>query len=85
MLKDRFNLKYHFETPLMDVFRLTVAQKGVLGPKLRPPAPSDVPRSPVRGPLSDLIGQNATMADLAAYLSGFEDHLVFDETGLSDR
>jgi uncharacterized protein (TIGR03435 family) len=83
LLEDRFKLKFHNETRQMPVYMLVVAKPGTPAAGLHPPTPTGPPRSPVRGPLSDLVGQNATMEDLASYLSGADGRLVVDETGLT--
>jgi uncharacterized protein (TIGR03435 family) len=87
LLADRFQLKVHMETRKESVYALVVA-KG--GPQLKPP---DTAKQPFvsygrtgaveREAVSELlIGQNATMAMLAARLGPHLGRPVLDRTGL---
>jgi uncharacterized protein (TIGR03435 family) len=87
LLADRFHLKMHTETKKESVYALVVA-KG--GPKLKPPDTAKEPfvglfqkRSPYDKSISHAVrGQNATMAQLAAYLGPSMGRPVLDQTGL---
>jgi len=87
-LEERFKLKYHWETRELPVFALVVASKGKLGPDIRETA-GETRLNPVRGAAGLMEGTNATMADLASYLSagptGRDGRMVLDRTGVTGR
>jgi uncharacterized protein (TIGR03435 family) len=86
LLEERLKLKYHWETRELPVFALVVVNKGRLGPNMKETS-GETRQSPVRGAGGLMEGTNATMADLASYLSagpaGRNGRMVLDRTGLT--
>jgi uncharacterized protein (TIGR03435 family) len=88
LLADRFQLKVHTETKKESVYALVVAKGGA---KLKPPDTAKQPfvhfsrtGSVYQEAVSQLlIGQNATMAMLAARLVDLVGHSVLDRTGIA--
>jgi len=94
-LEDRIGLKAHLELRPEPVFDLTVA-KG--GPKMKVAKPGDTYPNGFKAapgltilftPPAHLVGQGATVAELASRMSDLGDfgigHQVFDKTGLTGR
>jgi uncharacterized protein (TIGR03435 family) len=94
-LEDRIKLKTHLELRPEPVYDLVVA-KG--GPKMKAATPGEtypnegkagVGQSILFTPPGRLVGQGATMAELASRMSDLGDysigHQVFDKTGLTGR
>lgn len=88
LLADRFQLKVHMETRKESVYALVVA-KG--GPRLKPPDTAEEAHvglfrygSVYQEATSYAVrGRNATMAQLAAFLTGHFGRPVLDQTGLT--
>ncbi len=92
-LEDRIKLKEHLELRPEPVYDLTVAKSG---PKMKAATPGETyPNGFKPGetilftPPGRLVGQGATMAELASRMSDLGDysigHQVFDKTGLTGR
>jgi uncharacterized protein (TIGR03435 family) len=86
LLEDRFGLTYRRNQRTLPVYAMVIAKPGVRGPNLLPPDPTDPRMYPVRGAGGRINAADATMRDLASYLSGFTGgRLVLDRTGLTDH
>lgn len=95
VLEDRIKLKAHLETSPVLVYDLVVAKNG---PKMMPAKPGDTYANGFKAapgqtilfePPSHLVGQGATMAELASRMSDLGDwsigRQVFDKTGVTGK
>lgn len=81
LLAERFQLKAHPETRRMRGFVMSVGSKGV---KLTPAKKSEDPPRIVPAP-TGLTVSNATVEEVAKYLSAFANKPLIDETGIGGR
>ena len=81
LLADRFKLKFHRETKEEPVYELVV---GMNGSKLKevPPSELSTPRPPAHLTPGGLDVKQATMRQLAAFLSNSTGRMVIDKSGL---
>ena len=85
LLRQRFNLEVHRETRELPEYVLEVAKKG---PKLIPGDASNDPnnaRTGIQRSCGQMIGTNATMANLSLMLARQLDRPVLDRTGLTGK